>query len=131
MIVVVDPHSGVPVYRQILEQVKFHVASGVLRPGDELPSTRQLAAKLGVNPMTVSKAYSLLEHDGVLERSPGRPLTVLAAPPDARQAGKRDHLRNNLQAAVTVARQLGIDRDEALQLFRELLDKEPPEEEVQ
>ena len=72
MILVVDPHSGIPVYRQLVEQIRFHVASGLLKPGDEVPSTRALSARLGINPMTISKAFVLLEEDGVLERRPGR-----------------------------------------------------------
>ncbi len=54
MLIVVDPHSGVPVYRQLMDQIKFHVATGLLNPGEELPSTRALSAELGINPMTIS-----------------------------------------------------------------------------
>ena len=76
MIVVVDPSSGVPVFRQLMDQIRLQIASGLLGPGDELPPTRAMSADLGVNPMTVSKAYNLLEREGVLERRPGRPLVV-------------------------------------------------------
>ena len=65
MILVVDPHSGFPVYRQIVDQVRLQVSSGALAPGDELPSTRSLSTQLGVNPMTISKAYALLEGEGL------------------------------------------------------------------
>ena len=58
---VLKPQSGVPIYRQILDQVRRMVASGQLAPGAELPSVRELAIKHAVNPMTISKAYSLLE----------------------------------------------------------------------
>ena len=78
MLIVIDPSRGVPVFRQVMDQVRFHIASGLLQPGDELPATRSLSAELGVNPMTISKAYNLLERDGVLERRPGRPLVVKA-----------------------------------------------------
>ena len=73
---VLNPQSGVPIYRQILEQVRRMVASGQLAPGAELPSVRDLALKHAVNPMTISKAYSLLEAEGLLERNRGRPMTV-------------------------------------------------------
>ncbi|MGD8818260.1 MAG: GntR family transcriptional regulator, partial [Acidobacteriota bacterium] len=76
MILTIDPHSGVPAYRQIIDQVRFHVTSGLLQPGDEIPSTRALSKELGVNPMTVSKAFTLLEEEGVLERRPGLPHVV-------------------------------------------------------
>ena len=71
MLLVVDRHNGVPAYRQIMDQIRFQIASGVLRPGDALASTRSLSAELGLNPMTVSKAYGYLEKEGVLERRPG------------------------------------------------------------
>lgn len=67
----VSPTSGEPIFRQLIEQVKRFVASGQLATGDRLPSVRQLARTLSVNPMTVSKAYSHLEMDGVVERRPG------------------------------------------------------------
>src|SRR5690348_8969372 len=73
-----NPHSGIPIYRQLREQVRRMVLSGQLRPGAELPSVRELAALHAVNPMTISKAYSLLEADGLLERNRGKPMTVAA-----------------------------------------------------
>jgi len=76
MMITVDPHSGVPVYRQVMDQVRFHIAAGLLGPGDELPPKRALAAEPGVNPMTISKAYSFLEKEGVVGWRPGRPLIV-------------------------------------------------------
>jgi GntR family transcriptional regulator len=76
LLILVDPHSGVPVYRQIVDQVRFQIASGRIAPGDELPSTRALSKRLRVNPMTISKAYGILEDEGVIERRPGLPLVV-------------------------------------------------------
>ena len=124
MLIVVDPHSGVPVYRQLMDQVKFHIASGVLKAGDDLPSTRALSAELGINPMTISKAYSYLERDEVLERRPGRPLIVKEFRDDQMQAKKMDQLRESLVSTVTVVRQLGIDHEEALRVLREMLTDE-------
>ncbi len=124
MLIVVDLHSGVPVYRQVMDQVKFHVASGLLKPGDELPSTRALSAELGVNPMTISKAYSYLEREDVVERRPGRPLVVKPVRSDESRARKIDRLRESLGPTATVVRQLGISREEALRVFEELLDRE-------
>jgi GntR family transcriptional regulator len=121
MLIVVDPHSGVPVYRQLMDQIKFHIASGLMRAGDELPSTRALSGELGVNPMTISKAYSYLERDGVIERRPGRPLVVRAVESAAVQQRKLDQLRESLTTAATMARQLGIDPAQAQQLFESLL----------
>ncbi len=127
MIIVVDPHSGVPVYRQLISQIKFHVASGLLRPGDELPSTRSLSARLGVNPMTVSKAFRRLEQEGVVERRPGLPLVVRALPAAALESNRLAQLRASLGPVATRARQLGVDAVDAIELFRSLLEEENTE----
>jgi GntR family transcriptional regulator len=121
LLIVVDPHSGVPVYRQLMDQVKFHVASGLLEPGDELPSTRALSAQLGVNPMTISKAYSFLEKEQVVERRPGRPLVVRSVESEQVHERKIERLRESLASTVTMARQLGIDTEDAVGVFRDLL----------
>jgi len=131
MLIVVDPHSGVPVYRQLMDQVKFHVASGLLRPGDELPSTRALSSELGVNPMTISKAYSFLEREGVVERRPGRKLVVKEL--ETEQARRRTvaQLKEGLAPLVTMVRQLRISNERAVQIFSSMLDAardNPPEE---
>jgi GntR family transcriptional regulator len=73
----VAPSSGVPIYRQLLDQVRAQIATGRLAPGDFLPSVRQVAGELTVNPMTVSKAYSLLERDGIVELVRGQGMRVI------------------------------------------------------
>jgi len=125
LVVVIDPGSGVPVYRQIVDQVRFQVAGGVLPPGTELPSTRVLAQELGINPMTVSKAYGLLEEAGVLERRPGLPLVVRDATPRAIEAEREAQLRAALEPAALAARQLGVTPQRAARVFRELLGASP------
>ena len=121
MIIVVDSSSGIPVYKQLIEQVRFHIASGLLEPGDPLPSTRQLSAELGVNPMTISKAFSQLESEGVLERRPGLPLVVKATTEAGTRASKLQQLRAALRPAATMARQLGVDGETVADLLRQLL----------
>ena len=122
MLIVVDPSSGVPVFRQVMDQVRFHIASGLLKAGDELPPTRSLSAELGVNPMTISKAYNLLERDGVLERRPGKPLLVGALAPEEIELEKLDQLRSHLASAVRAARQLNVKSGEAVKVFRRMLE---------
>ena len=91
----VNPSSGVPIYRQIMDQVIAAVVGGRVKAGDALPSTRKLAEALQVNMMTVSKAYARLEADGVLNRVRGKGMTVAeqpgagAAPVKDRQAELR------------------------------------------
>lgn len=126
MLLVLDHHNGVPAYRQIVDQIRLLIASGVLKPDDELPSTRALSAELSLNPMTVSKAYSLLEHDGVLERRRGQTLTVRARHADDVETQKLEQLRRSLAGPATMARQLGISPTQATKIFRELLDPPSP-----
>jgi GntR family transcriptional regulator len=130
MLIVVDPHSGVPVYRQLMDQIKFHVATGMLNPGDELPSTRALSAELGINPMTISKAYSYLEKDEVVERRPGRPLVVKGHDQEEFKDRKIAQLRDTLLPTVRMVRQLGINDNEAIRIFIDMLGSaaETPEE---
>ena len=107
---ILKPHSGVPIYRQLSEQIRRMAASGQLPVGTELPSIRDLALQHAINPMTVSKVYSLLEAEGVLERNRGKPMTVAKpqrARPPARQA--RGRARAAARALVLGARQLELD----------------------
>ena len=121
MLLVIDHHNGVPAYRQIMDQIKLQIAAGVLPAGTEMASTRGLSAELSLNPMTVSKAYGLLEHDGVLERRRGQTLVVRALAAGEQQTSKLEPLRQQLASAAVLARQLGISREQALKLFRETL----------
>ncbi len=123
-LLIIDLHNGVPAYRQIMDQVKLQIATGVLAPGTEMPSTRALSAELSLNPMTISKAYGLLEHDGVLERRRGQTLVVRETHGQEAHVGRIEPLRNQLAAAASLARQLNVPRPEALKLFKEILNEE-------
>lgn len=68
----IDPHSGLPVYRQMIDQIKYYIAAGTLKIGEQLPSVRELAQQLSVNPTTVVKAYAELEHENVIEIHHGK-----------------------------------------------------------
>lgn len=121
MLLAIDPHSGVPIYRQLLDQLRRQIAAEVLEPGAELPSTRNLAAQLGINPMTVSKVFSLLENEGLVERRPGLPLTVRARAAEEVQRTKEDQLRTALEGPVQLSRQLQLSSRQALEIFEQLL----------
>ena len=103
-----------------MDQVRFQVAAGLLAPGAELPSTRSVSQALGVNPMTVSKAYGLLEEEGLVIRRPGLPL-VVAAQGGATRELAREQLRTALAPAARAVRQLGVSEAEAIAAFREAL----------
>lgn len=129
MLITLERNSGLPVFRQICDQIRFQVAAGVLRAGAEIPSTRDLGERLGINPMTVSKAYALLEQEGVLERRPGLSLMVRSAA-DGRAGGthsqRKDELAQRelerlLRPAATAARQLGVPAKDALETFKRVL----------
>ena len=126
MLLVIDHHNGVPAYRQIMDQIKLQIAAGVLPAGTEMASTRGLSAELSLNPMTISKAYGLLEREGVLERRRGQTLVVRALPAGEQQTNKLEPLRQHLASAAVLARQRGISREQALKLFRETLDSNTP-----
>jgi DNA-binding transcriptional regulator YhcF (GntR family) len=128
MIIQIDPHSGVPVYRQISDQVRFQITAGLLRAGENLESVRNLAASLGINSMTVSKAYSLLEREGFLERRPGQQLCVAEASHSEKAHAEEVHLREALAPAVRMVQQFHMPEKRAISLFRALLEantKEP------
>jgi GntR family transcriptional regulator len=112
---ILNPQSGTPIYRQLLEQVRRLVASGRLAPGDELPSVRELAVEHAVNPMTISKAYALLEAEGLLERNRGKPMTVAARPKS--QGALRERLRRlerEAEQLVLAAKQLELSKSDVL-----------------
>jgi GntR family transcriptional regulator len=84
-----NPKSGVPVYRQIQDQIRYGIASGLLSPGEQLPTVRALAVELSVNPNTVIKAYSELEREGTLTTEQGSGTFVAAEPPVTLSEEKR------------------------------------------
>jgi GntR family transcriptional regulator len=91
-----DSKSGVPIYRQIQDQIRYGVASGLLTPGEQLPTVRALAVELSVNPNTVIKAYSELEREGLLATEQGSGTFVSAEPtaavPDENRQAKLESL---------------------------------------
>ncbi len=113
--------SATPIYRQVVEQVQRLVAGGQLKPGDELPSVRAVAERHAINPMTVSKAYSLLEAAGLLARRRGVGMVVAAG---VQPAGddRLALLAPALQSLARQARQLGITPDDTLASLAQVFD---------
>ncbi len=118
----IHPSSGVPIYRQIIDQLERLVASGTLEPGDELPSIREMARVFEVNQMTISKAYSLLEAKGVLLRNRGKRMVISEASESEPSTEQRLALmRPVLLEVVSQAKQLVLSDAEILkELERQL-----------
>ncbi|MAG58040.1 MAG: GntR family transcriptional regulator [Planctomycetes bacterium] len=114
MILELDTHGGAPIYRQIMEQIRRHVLTDQLPAGHRMESVKSLAARLKVNPMTVSKAYGFLVEEGVLERQRGVGLFVSAMRADTRRRKQDRLLGSVLHQAAVLAVQLQIPEDEAL-----------------
>ena len=99
----VQPDSPVPIYEQIVAQVTFAIASGVLEPGTMIPSVRDLAARLLVHPNTVARAFQELERRGVVTAKRGRGMEVTADGPVASQTQRREIVRSRIRAALREA----------------------------
>jgi GntR family transcriptional regulator len=117
----IAPSDPTPIYRQIVDQVRRQMAGGQLRPGMELPSVRALAQQLAINSMTVSKAYSLLESEGLLERRRGLGM-VVAAQGAYSKVDPEQLLAPLLQALVPQAAELGLAPETLHRLIDQTLD---------
>jgi GntR family transcriptional regulator len=121
------PNATTPIYRQIVDQVQRLVAGGQLAPGADLPSVRAVALQHAINPMTVSKAYSLLEAQGILERRRGVGMVVAAQGAGAgRASDTMALLKPVLLQAAQVVLQLGINPEVALAAFEQALQDTTP-----
>jgi GntR family transcriptional regulator len=126
-----DPHQAEPIYRQLMAQVRRLIAAGQLATGDELPSVRALASAHAINPMTISKAYSLLEAEGLLQRNRGAAMSVAAGTANNSPSNveRLALLQPALARVVSEAQQLGLKPDEVLQALAAQLGHPIPHEE--
>jgi GntR family transcriptional regulator len=118
-----NPASGVPIYLQLMEQVKHAIETGALRAGEQLPGIRPLAEELVINPNTVAKAYRELEHEGVIELRHGAGAFVSGA---VRAKGETDRLRAGqtlVTGTVEKLRSRGVADEEIRRLFEAALQK--------
>ena len=118
----VFPWSGVPIYRQLSEQVRLHAACNRLKEGDFLPSVRQVAQELQINPMTVSKAYSILERDGVVENVRGQGMRLKAPGQNGALRDRRQALKPLLEHVVATAYQLSLSPNDVMRLLEPMLE---------
>jgi GntR family transcriptional regulator len=112
-----NPSLALPLYRQIVDQVREHVLSGRLQPGADLPSVRAVALEHSINPMTVSKAYSLLELEGSILRVRGVGMQVALQKNPVSAAQQQAQLLPYLVEAAQAAQRLGLSKSQALKQF--------------
>lgn len=112
-----------PIYRQLIEQLRRLVAGGQVQAGDAMPSVREVASALGVNPMTVSKAYSMLETEGLLERRRGLGMVVADGPLGTASPDNRlELLRPSLERIALEAKQLELQPQEVIALLENIME---------
>jgi len=111
-----NPSSGVPIYLQLMEQVKHAIETGALRPGEQLPGIRPLAEELVMNPNTVAKAYRELEHEGVIELRQGAGAFVSDKAPAKKDADKLRAAQATVAAAIDKLRARGVTDEEIRRL---------------
>lgn len=115
----VDPTSSVPIYAQLVEQVKHAVASGRLQAGDVLPSLREVAERLRISPLTVKKAYGELETLGITATEHGRGTFIRAGASDFSDDYRREALAQAVDRVLVEAHHLGASADDIVELVRE------------
>jgi DNA-binding transcriptional regulator YhcF (GntR family) len=119
----IDPKDGVPIYRQVMDQVKLQIMTGQLQPGDQLESVKSLAGRVKVNPMTISKAYGFLVEEGVAVRRKG--VGIFVGQVNSRKADRerKNLLSDALREAAGLTVQMAVPRREAIDLFESHLDE--------
>ena len=111
--------DGVPIYRQVVNQVKYLVASGRLNPGDQLPPVRKLASELIVNPNTVARAYRELESDGVVSTRQGAGVFVSGNGSPLARREQNKILSDRIDALLSEAKQMKLDTEAVVKLLRQ------------
>lgn len=116
-----QPQTGVPVYVQLIQQVRQALLFGLLEPGDRLPTVKEVVARIAVNPNTVLRAYRDLEHDGLVISRPGVGTFIAPRVPAAIERGSYRALRADLERCIRKARAQGVDDDTLTALLAHVL----------
>lgn len=116
----IDLHSGMPVYRQLIDQVRSGVASGSLTAGDQLPTVRQLAVDLAINPNTVMRAYREMEIRGILDTQQGTGTFIADRPAEGGSAQREKQLTQLVTEFVSRAGAAGMTVDELIDALKQL-----------
>ena len=121
----IDPRSGLPVYRQLMDQIKYYVASGGLKPGDQLPSIRDMATRASVNPTTVVKGCTELQHEGLVEMKHGKGAFIAASSSSRSDEERRKLIGQLAKQLVIEAKQLGASQTLVEEVVREEWNRMP------
>ncbi len=124
----IDPANGVAIYEQVVRQVLFAVAAGVIRPGELVPSVREVARELAINPNTVARAYRRLQDEGLLEPVRGTGLAVASGAPERCRQKRLELVRARLQQVFQEARQSRLEPNELRALVESELAAQWPQE---
>ncbi|MFS8513247.1 MAG: GntR family transcriptional regulator [Planifilum fulgidum] len=118
----VNPRSDVPIYQQLVDGVKKAVARGILAPGDKLPSVRELAGRIAINPNTIAKAYQEMEREGIIETLRGRGsfIAEVQARSIDREEKKR-RMREMLEKVLVEAYYMQMEEEEVLAMVEEII----------
>jgi GntR family transcriptional regulator len=122
----IDLHSGVPVYRQLIDQARSGVASGSLTAGDQLPTVRQLAVDLSINPNTVMRAYRELELGGLLETQQGTGTFIANKKLEKNSAERERELSQMVGEIAARAGAAGFTLESVIERLREMLPRATP-----
>jgi len=117
----IDPHNGVPIYEQLVRQIKFAVAEGIVQPGQMLPSVRSLSQQLTINPNTINRAYQQLQQDQVASPVRGLGLSIL---PDAIErccADRYQVVTDRMRGVLSEALHAGLTGRQIEKIFKELM----------
>lgn len=124
-----NPKSGVPIYRQIQDQIRYGIASDLLGPGEQLPTVRSLAVELSVNPNTVIKAYSELEREGILTTEQGSGTFVAAQQPaPLADENRQSKLETLCSEFLAQAARFGFSSQDLMNGIQMLIERRAPRE---
>ncbi len=116
MFIQINPSNGIPIYDQVVRQIKFALAAGAVRTGELIPSVRELARQLAINPNTVARAYRQLQDEGMLTSLRGTGLQVADGAQRQCRADRMQLIRERIRDVLQEAKRSGLDAEEVRQL---------------
>ncbi|HZS45980.1 MAG TPA: GntR family transcriptional regulator [Blastocatellia bacterium] len=123
MYITIDPSNGLPIYLQIMAQIKTNIAMGRLLPEDPLPSVRQLAIDLAVNPNTIARAYRDLEFEGVIYKRHGQGTFVSSQGVEMSKRERKRVLSALIEKAIVEGTNLSLDEEDMRDIFEQVMEK--------